>query len=186
MFLICIILISLIIIGLIIYMIYLYNKLIKLDVIIQKEYSNIDISLKKRSDLIPKLVDVVKAYMVHEQETLTKLVETRNKIIDAKDKHEITDADQKVSTLLSDIFALAENYPDLKASTNFLQLQDEINNIEIDLSDARQKYNQSVLNFNNKYMDFPTKLISSILGFKKQDYFKISEQEKEVPEIDFN
>ena len=124
--------------------------------------------------------------MEHEQDTLTKLVETRNKIIDAKDKQEINSADNEVSALLKYVFALAENYPDLKASTNFLQLQDEINNIESELLETRQKYNESVLAFNNKYMVFPTKFFAGILGFKKQEYFKILEQEKEVPSIDFN
>ena len=167
-------------------MVVLYNKLIKLNVIIEKEYSNIDIDLKKRSDLIPKLVEVVKAYMEHEQETLTKLVESRNRVVDAKDKKEINDANNEVSSLLKDVFALAENYPDLKASSNFLQLQEEINHVEEDLSESRKNYNKSVLDFNNKYMVFPTKLFASILGFKKQEYFKISEEEKEMPEIDFD
>ena len=110
-----IILLVVLIISLSIYMIYLYNKLIKLEIIIQKEYSNIDIDLKKRSDLIPKLVEVVKAYMEHEQETLQKLVESRNKVIEAKDKKEINEADNEVSSNLKEILALAENYPDLKA-----------------------------------------------------------------------
>jgi LemA protein len=167
-------------------MIVLYNKLIKLNIIIEKEYSNIDIDLKKRSDLIPKLVEVVKAYMEHEQDTLTKLVESRNKVVDAKDKKEINEANNEVSSLLKDIFALAENYPDLKASSNFLQLQEEINHIEEDLSESRKNYNKSILEFNNKYMVFPTKIFASILGFKKQEYFKITEEEKEMPEIDFD
>lgn len=183
---ICIVGIIIIIIVLVIFMVNLYNRLIALDIIIQKEYSNIDIELKKRSDLIPNLVEIVKGYMKHEQDTLTKLVETRNKIIDAKDKQTINDADREVSQLLKSVFALAENYPDLKASANFIQLQEEINKVEEDLSISRKKYNQSVLNYNNKYMIFPTKMFASILGFKKQEYFKITEEEKEMPNIKFD
>ena len=181
-----IILLVVLIISLSIYMIYLYNKLIKLEIIIQKEYSNIDIDLKKRSDLIPKLVEVVKAYMEHEQETLQKLVESRNKVIEAKDKKEINEADNEVSSNLKEILALAENYPDLKASTNFLQLQEEINNIEETLSESRKRYKKGILNFNNHYLIYPTRIFASILGFKKQEYFKVNEEEKEVPEINFD
>ena len=181
-----IILLVVLIISLPIYMVYLYNKLIKLEIIIQKEYSNIDIDLKKRSDLIPKLVEVVKAYMGHEQETLKKLIDSRNKLIDAKEKKEINEADNEVSSNLKEIFALAENYPDLKSSTNFLQLQEEINNIEETLSESRKRYNKGILNFNNHYLIYPTRIFARILGFKKQEYFQAKEEEKKVPEINFD
>jgi LemA protein len=124
--------------------------------------------------------------MNHEQETLNQLIETRNKVIDAKTKQELNNASEEVSQTLKNIFALAENYPVLKASTNFLQLQEEINHIEDDLSTRRETYNKTVLEFNNKYMMYPTKIFASILGFKQQEYFKISEEEKEIPEIKFD
>ena len=173
-------------IALIIYMISLYNKLSVMNINILKEYSNIDIDLKKRSDLIPKLVDVIKGYMEHEQSTLNQLIETRNKLIDSNTKEQLNEADREVSQILKNIFALAENYPDLKASANFIQLQEEINHIEDDIATRREMYNRAVQIYNNKYMMFPTKIFASILGFKQQEYFKISEEEKEMPEIKFD
>lgn len=179
------IIVIILIVSLIAYMVSIYNELIKLETKIQNDYSNIDVDLKKRNDLIPQLVEIVKGYMSHEQDLLVKLVESRNGIIESKNKEELNKADNEVSSLLKNIFALAENYPDLKASTNFLQLQEELRQVEESLTTSRKKYNSSILNYNNAYLMFPTRIFAFILGFKKQEYFKIEELEKEMPKISF-
>lgn len=178
--------IVIVIILLVLYLILTHNKLTKLENEIKKEYSNIDINLKKRSDLIPNLVDVIKKYMEHEKNLLKKLVETRNNLIEAKTEQEVISYDQELTTTLKSILLIAENYPDLKASSNFLQLHQELSNVEESLSTTRKEYNKSILNYNNKYELFPNKLIAPILGFKKYEYFEIKDDKKEKPEINFD
>ena len=182
-----ILIIVIIIIGLLIsYLILTHNKLINLENEIKKEYLNIDINLKKRSDLIPNLVDVVNKHMKHEKELLTKLVETRNKVIEAKTEQEIINYDHELSKLLKNVLLIAENHPNLKLSSNFLQLQNELLNVEESLLSARKKYNQSILDYDNKNKLFPIKLFTTLLGLKKYEYFKISNEEKEISETNSN
>ena len=168
-------------IALTLYLIKLHNKLIKLEIEVKKEYSNIDVSLKKRSDLIPKIVDTVKGYIKHEQNLLTELTKIRK----GENEKELIASDIETTSLLKDLFAVVENYPDLKASTNFMHLQDELTKIEIELSNTREIYNKAVLNYNNEYLIIPAKFFASLLGFKKHEYFEISDKERDMPEIKF-
>ena len=170
-----------ILIALTLYLIKLHNKLIKLEIEVKKEYSNIDVSLKKRSDLIPKIVDTVKGYIKHEQNLLTELTKIRK----GENEKELIASDIETTSLLKDLFAVVENYPDLKASTNFMHLQDELTKIEIELSNTREIYNKAVLNYNNEYLIIPAKFFASLLGFKKHEYFEISDKERDMPEIKF-
>ncbi|MBQ7105082.1 MAG: LemA family protein [Bacilli bacterium] len=164
-----------------IYLIRLNNNLAKLEVTIKKEYSNIDVSLKKRADLIPKLVDSVKAYMKHENDLLTEITKIR---MDYKNEKELMDIDEKTTSLLKNIFMLAENYPDLKASSNFLKLQEELSNVDEDIAHSRITFNKSVLNYNNVYLMFPTRIFAKIMGFKKHEFFKVNEEERNMPNLD--
>lgn len=167
---------------LIIYLIKLNNNLAKLEIEVKKEYSNIDVALKKRSDLIPKLVDTIKGYMQHEQTLLTELVKIRNT---SNSEKELIENDQKLTSLLNNVFLLAENYPDLKSSSNFMQLQEELGIIEEDIANSRIAYNKAVLKYNNIYMLFPTKIFARIIGFSNHEYFKVKEEDKDMPEIKF-
>lgn len=168
---------------LIVYLILLHNKLVKLEINIKKEYSNLDISLVKRSDLITKLVETVKAYMEHEKDLLTKIVELRYKAVDLKDEKEFFKAENEISKLLKEVLIIAENYPDLKASDNFINLQNELSRVEEDLANSRKLYNDAVLKYNNVYMIFPTKIFARLIGYKKHEFYEVEEQEKEMPEI---
>lgn len=170
-------------IVLIVYLILLHNKLVKLDQNIKKEYSNLDISLIKRSDLITKLVETVKAYMEHEKDLLTKIVELRYKAVDLKDKKEFFKTENEISEILKEVLIVAESYPDLKASDNFINLQNELARVEEDLSNSRKLYNDAVLKYNNVYLMFPTKFFARIIGYKKQEFFEVDEESKQMPKI---
>jgi len=169
---------------LILYLVLLHNKLVKLNLDIKKEYSNLDISLMKRSDLITKLVETVKAYMKHEKDLLTKIVELRYKAVDLKDKKEFFKTENEISKLLGEVLIVAENYPDLKASDNFINLQNELSRVEEDLSNSRKLYNDAVLKYNNVYMMFPTKIFALIIGYKKQEFYEVEEEAKQMPKIE--
>lgn len=178
-----IIIAAVLLVILVIYLILLHNKLVKLDLDIKKEYSNLDISLVKRSDLITKLVETVKAYMEHEKDLLTKIVELRYKAVDLKDKNEFFKTENEISKLLNEVLIIAEDYPDLKASDNFINLQNELSRVEEDLSNSRKLYNDAVLKYNNVYLMFPTKIFARLIGYKKQEFFEVVEEEKQMPEI---
>lgn len=175
------ILILLLIIILIIYLVRLHNRLIKLEIEVKKEYSNIDISLKKRYDLIPKIVDSVKGYIKHEQTLLTDLTKIRK----GENEQELIASDIQTTSLLRNLFLVAENYPDLKATNNFMQLQEQLAKVEEEIAKEREYYNRAVLNYNNDYLLLPTKFFATIIGFRKHEYFKISDEEKDMPEIKF-
>lgn len=182
-----IIIILLILIAFAIYLILLHNKISKLEINIQKEYSNIDVNLNKRSDLIPNLVEVVKKFMHHEEELLTNLVKARNDVINSKkNKEKIVDADNYLTKCLNDLFIVVENYPNLKSSENFLQLQKELYEIEAELATTRINYNNSVQKYDNVYSIFPAKLFVNLMGYKKYKYFEIKQDEREMPEINFD
>jgi len=180
---ICIIFIIILILLLTIYVIKLHNKLAKLEINIKKEYSNIDVSLKKRSDLITKLVDTVKSYMKHEKDVLTDLIELRNKCFDLKEESKLLDIDLKISHLLNKILVLAENYPDLQSSNNFMHLQNELQTMEEDIAQTRILYNKTINIYNNICTTYPNKIFASLLGYKKYEYYPILTEEKEMPEI---
>ncbi len=163
-----------------------YNGLIKLRNRTDEAWSDIDVQLKRRHDLIPNLIETVKGYAAHESATFQKVTEARNMAVDAKTPDEHAKAENMLSGTLKSLFAVAENYPELKANENFLKLQDELADTENKVQASRRFYNGNVRDFNTKLQIFPTNLIGNILGFKKYEFFEIEDEtQKAVPEVKF-
>ena len=170
---------------LICYVIGVYNKLVNARNKVQNQFSQIDVQLKRRTDLIPNLVETVKGYAKHEEGTLKEVIEARNKAIAADSVNAKLESNQELSGALNKLFALSEAYPDLKANQNFLSLQNDLKDTEDKITYARQFYNDSAMNFNNLVEMFPSSIVASIFGFKKFEFFKVEEKEKEVPQVKF-
>lgn len=173
------------------WLIAVYNGLIRGKNRVDESFSDIDVQLKRRYDLIPNLVEAVKGYMTHERETLVKLTEARTAAMAMHDKKDATvaqkeQAENMLSGTLKSLFAVTENYPELKASQNFLQLQDEISDTENKIQAARRFYNGNVRDFNIKIQVFPTNMIAESLKFHKYDFFQADASEKENVKIKFN
>ena len=165
----------------------LYNDLVKLRQNVKNAWSQIDVQLQRRFDLIPNLVETVKGYMEHENATLTKVTDLRNAWANASTLAEKARIDDQLSSAIKTIFAVSENYPDLKANQNFIQLQQELTNTEDKLSFSRQFYNDSVTKYNTKIELVPSNLIASMFHFKPEELFKIdSEEAKKNVKVDFN
>lgn len=167
----------------------LYNSLIRLKNRVEEAWSDIDVQLKRRYDLIPNLVETVKGYASHEKETLENVIKARNMAMQAQSGDDAklkADAENMLSSTLKSIFALSENYPDLKANQNFLELQKEISDTENKIQASRRFYNGNVRDFNTKLEIFPTNLIGNMLGFKSRDFFEIEEpKERENVKVKF-
>ena len=167
------------------YVVSMYNGLITLRNRVKEAWSDIDVQLKRRYDLIPNLVEVVKGYASHEKETFDKVIQARSRAMSAQGVKEKGDAENMLSGTLKSLFALSENYPDLKASVNFLELQKELTDTEDKIQASRRFYNGNVLDFNNKLEVFPTNLISGMFGFKVSEFFAVEEGEKVAPKVSF-
>ena len=167
------------------YVIGIYNKLVNARNKVENQFSQIDIQLKRRADLIPNLVETVKGYAKHEEETFKAVIEARTKAVNAGSVNEKVEANNELTGALNKLFALAEAYPELKANENFLQLQNDLKDAEDKITYARQFYNDSAMSFNNLVQMFPSSIIASMFGFKKFEYFKAEEKEKEVPKVEF-
>lgn len=163
----------------------IYNSLVKLKNKAEQAWSNIDTQLKKRYDLVPNLVETVKGYAKHESQTLENVVKARTAAMGAQSFKEKADAENMLTGALKTIFALAENYPDLKANQNFLDLQKTLTDIENAIQPARATYNKAVRELNTKIEVFPNNLIASPFGFKKREFFGIKEEERENPKVSF-
>ncbi|GMR04359.1 MAG: LemA family protein [Thermodesulfobacteriota bacterium] len=163
-----------------------YNGLIRLRNQVENAWRQIDVQLKRRHDLIPNLVKTVKGAMEFERETLEKVVEARSKAVGAKGVKEKGLAENFLTAALGRLFALVENYPDLKSNQNILQLQEELTSTENRIGFARQFYNDMVVQFNTRQDVFPTLMIARTLGFKRADYFQAEEAEKAVPSVDIS
>lgn len=162
----------------IIWLIGVYNGLIKLNNRTKEAWSDIDVQLKRRHDLIPNLMETVKGYMKHENDVLIKVTEARSAAMQAKGIEERGKAENMLSDTLKSLFAVAESYPDLKASQNFLQLQDEISDTENKIQASRRFYNGQVRDFNTKVQIFPNNLVVGMLKFKTWDFFEIENKEE--------
>lgn len=180
-----IIIIAGVLIVLVLYGIGVYNKLVNAKNKVANQFSQVDIQLKRRADLIPNLVETVKGYAKHEEGTLTAVIEARNKAVKAGSVNEKIEANNELTGALNKLFALAEAYPELKANENFLSLQNDLKETEDKITYARQFYNDSAMGFNNLVEMFPSNIVASIFGFKKYEYFKIDEKEKETPKVKF-
>jgi LemA protein len=183
---IALILIAVVVVLLIIWLITAYNGLIRRRNQIENAWSQIDVQLKRRLDLIPNLVETVKGYAAHERETLDAVIRARNSAIAAPDTpHDQANADSQLSGALRQVFALSEAYPDLKANQNFLALQEELTATEGRVAYSRQFYNDSVLSYNNKLQQFPTMFYARALKFDKREYFEADEAARTVPTVEF-
>lgn len=165
----------------------MYNGLVQSRNKVKNAWSQIDVQLQRRFDLIPNLVEAVKGYMAHEQETLTKVTELRTSWANASTVGEKAELDNQLSGALKTIMAVSENYPDLKANQNFSELQEELRNTENKISYARQFYNDSVTMYNNKLEVIPTNIIGSMFNFKASELFKVdSEEARQNVKVNFN
>ena len=174
-----------IIVAMVFYGIMKYNNLVKLRNTVQDQWAQIEVLLKRRSDLIPNLVETVKGYAKHESNTLEEVINARNKRVNAGNKEEEIKADSELTTSLSRLFALAENYPELKANTNFLNLQDNLKETEDKISYSRQFYNDAVLKYKNSLEAFPGNIIASLFKFTPEAFFEANDTERDVPKIKF-
>ena len=164
-----------------------YNSLAKLGQECETEWANVETQYQRRSDLIPKLVSTVKGYAKHEQETLAQVIAARSKTMNSSSNtEEYVASQQQVSTALGRLIALAESYPDLKANTNFLELQAQLEGTENRIAVARKQYNDTVKEFNTKMVTFPSNLIAKMFGFEKKQLFTaITEGAEKAPEVKF-
>jgi len=178
-----IILIIVIIIGG--WLIMVYNGLIKLKNRTDEAWSDIDVQLKRRYDLIPNLINTVKGYAKHEKELFEKVTEARARAIGAKDPKEQAEAENMLSGTLKSLFAVAEAYPELKANQNFLELQRELTDTEDKIQASRRFFNGNVRDFNTKIQIFPNNLIAGMLGFKQYEFFEAEGVEKENVKVEF-
>jgi LemA protein len=170
----------------VIFLIAAYNGLIRRRNQIENAWSQIDVQLKRRLDLIPNLVETVKGYAAHERETLERVIQARNAAMQAPSTPQAqAAADNQLTGALKSIFALGEAYPDLKANQNFLQLQEELTATEGRVAYARQFYNDSVLEYNNKLQQFPTMYFARALKFERREYFEADEAARTAPDVRF-
>ena len=173
----------------IIWLIATYNGLIRGKNRVDESYSDIDVQLKRRYDLIPNLMETVKGYAKHEQETFDKVIKARSAAMTAHGQEgnlkQSAQAENMLTDTLKSLFALTENYPDLKANQNFLQLQDELSDTENKIQASRRFYNGNVRDFNTKIQVFPTNLIAGMLKFKNYDFFEADSKEKENVQVKF-
>jgi len=169
----------------VLWLIFIFNSLVLLKNRVQEAFSDIDVQLKRRHDLIPNLIETVKGYAKHESGLLEKVTLARAAAINAQGIDAKGQAENALSQTLKSIFAVAENYPDLKASQNFLQLQDELSDTENKIQASRRFYNGNVRDFNIKIEVFPNNLIVNLLGFKKFDFFQAEAEEQKNIEVKF-
>ncbi|WP_290776210.1 LemA family protein [Anaerofustis sp.] len=170
----------------IMYLISSYNGFVKLNNKIKEAYATMDVYLKKRYDLIPNLVETVKGYAKHEQSTLEKVINARNMAMNANNVDEKIEGENILSGTLKSLFALSENYPDLKANENFVSLQADLNRMEEEIASSRKYYNAIVNTFNTKTEVFPSNIIANIFGFKAKELFEVNnDEERENIKVQF-
>ena len=174
-----------IVVILVIWYVVTYNSLVELRNRVKDQWSQIDVQLKRRADLIPNLVETVKGYAKHEKSTFDEVIEARNAFNTASSKEEEIKANGELTNTLSRLFALAEAYPDLKANQNFVSLQNDLRDTEDKISTMRQFYNDTVLTYNNKIETIPSNIVASLAHFKEEEFFQINEEDKEVPKVSF-
>jgi LemA protein len=179
-------LIPLIIVGvLVLLLIMVYNSLAQARVAVNESHSGIEVQMKRRADLVPNLIETVKGYAKHESGVFERVSEAREKMLSASNIKDEAAADNMLSGALKSVFAIAENYPDLKASNNFVSLQTELSDIEAKISYARQFYNNNVKTYNQKIVTFPTNLIANAFGFKAEMFFDAEEKDEKPVEVKF-
>ncbi|HYM65561.1 MAG TPA: LemA family protein [Candidatus Sulfotelmatobacter sp.] len=164
---------------------FLYNSIIVSKMRVSEALSQIDVQLKRRADLIPNLVETVKGYAKHEKELFEKVTKERANLVSAKAVSEKAKANSQLSETFKSIFAIAESYPELKASQNFLELQEEVSDTENKIAYARQFYNSVVLDYNTKLKVFPNVIFANLLNFKESEFFGATDEEKKPVNVKF-
>ncbi len=171
---------------LVVWIIVIFNSFVRLKNEVKNAWAQIDVQLKRRNDLIPNLINTVKGYAKHEKTTFENITKARTAMINAGgDVKATAKAENMLSGALKSIFAVAENYPDLKANQNFLQLQEELTGTENKIAATRRYYNDVVMEYNNKRESFPYNIIAGIFGFDRKESFEVEESEKTVPKVEF-
>lgn len=168
-----------------IYILALYNGLITLRVRIKEAWSGIEVQLKRRSSLIPNLIETVKGYAKHEKSVFENVTKARSAMLSAKNPRQAAAAENMLTGALKTLFAVAEDYPDLKASDNFKELQEELSDTETKIAASRQFYNSNVMDYNTKIQVFPSMLIARLFNFQKEDFFEADEAAKEEIKVKF-
>jgi len=174
-----------IVVVLILWLLMTFNSLVTLRNRVREAWSQIDVQLKRRSSLIPNLVEAVKGYVKHEKGVLTEVTKARTALMGAKDPHQAAQADNMLTGALKSLFAVAENYPQLKASENFKELQEELSDTETKVAASRQFYNTNVLGLNNSLQTIPSAWVGKMFGFKMEEFFKATESEKADIKVKF-
>lgn len=162
-----------------------YNSLVSKEEKVDSELANIDVQLERRVDLIPNLVNTVKGYAKHETEAIEKVTTARENLLNANTAEELSEADTELTNALNALMVIVENYPDLKANENFIQLSDELAGTENRIATSRRDYNEAVTDYNTTIKKFPTNILAGMFGFEKKDYFEVSDGKNEVPEVEF-
>jgi LemA protein len=174
-----------VVVVIILYVIATYNRLVILRNRIENAWSQIDVQLKRRTDLIPNLVETVKGYASHEKEVFQKVTEARAALVKAEGVRDQAEANNMLTGALKTLFAVAENYPELKANQNFMMLQEELSGTESKIAYARQFYNDSVLKYDNMRERFPSNIIANMFSFAEREYFNVAEAEREPVDVKF-
>ncbi len=175
----------LIIAAVILFFFFAYNGLVTARVRISEASSQIDVQLKRRTDLIPNLVETVKGYAKHEKDVFEEVTKARASLMSAKSTKDKAEANDFLSGTLKSLFAVAENYPDLKASQNFMELQEELSDTENKIAYSRQFYNSNVMDYNTKLQTVPTNFIASMFHFQPAEFFAASEEDKKPVKVQF-
>ena len=179
------IIVIIIIIALILFLISTYNGLVKSRNKVKNSWAQIEVQLNRRGDLIPNLIETVKGYAAHESKVFDDVTQARAGLMNANGVQEMADADNTLNQTLKSLFAVAENYPDLKANENFKNLQNQLEEAENKISYSRQFYNDTVLMYNNKCETFPSNIFANAFGFKQAEFFKAQEGTETVPKVEF-
>jgi len=168
------------------YLVFAYNSLVRQRNQVKEAWSDIDVQLKRRHNLIPNLVETVKGYASHERSTFDSVTKARSAAMSAQSPQEHAKAENMLTSTLKSLFALSEQYPDLKANTNFLELQRELSDTENKIQASRRFYNTTVRDFNTAIESVPTNIIASLFSFKKADFFELDDEAaRSVPKVDF-
>ncbi|MFP3928784.1 MAG: LemA family protein [Desulfobacteraceae bacterium] len=162
-----------------------YNDLVTMEEQVNGAWAQVENQLQRRYDLIPNYVETVKGYAAHEREVLTEVTEARAKAAGARGVEEQIEANNQLTSALSRLMVVVERYPDLKASQNFIRLQDELAGTENRIAVERRRYNETVREFNTRIRTFPTNLMAALFGFEKKKFFEVSEEAQQAPEVDF-
>lgn len=179
--------IIIVVVGALGYVLTAYNSLVRMRNQVKESWSDIDVQLKRRHNLIPNIVETVKGYATHERETLESVTEARTQAVAAKTPEEQAKAENMLTSTLKTLFAVSERYPDLKANANFLELQRELSDTENKIQAARRLYNSTVREFNTTIESVPTNIIANMFSFKAAEYFELeAEAERSVPKVDFD